>query len=576
MAVKSNKNVLTGNPFAKINVPLWFKIIFVFCGAYLSLVFNVQSTVFYVQAFKGNKSIAFACICAVVLFVLAGLVFLMFKWKFLEKLLERLGEKPLWARIVLPVFAAICAGTYIAQFYGSLTASAKHLGETENWWFHIFQAFGFTGGSGFTPPRWILSFILFIPLTVFYIYMVMSFTEIIKSVLTTLSGNERKFLIIASVVSVVYIVFLYNSSSVYYGGLDRIYSYDSLPDSSYLINPFYYWSYYQYPIEPNFSLPIIVFANMLAPMLQLWGIIMRTVVQFLLLLVAIIMLSRMISEDPMVRLCSMLIFVFSFPVVILAAITERRVITLVFLIIAMYQSIHEKDRRDEDDNFWLSAASGAVICNAYVALLSVKSKKTFIRDAFVCGCVFLFLAAFLGKISGLLDLQSQINNFENSGWIDGELNTKTKLLHYLNLVCSSFFAPPSLANMEKNRWEMAVLDSGSFNYLHILGIAIIALAIAGFVLNYKNRFAQTAFTAILASIFFVYVKALNINENAVVLNTLFFAWAFVSLNIMAVDKLLKKPKAKKAVLAVMFCACYCVSILAAYQLYSFGVVAYPS
>ena len=556
----------------KTDILILMKIALVLCGTYTALIFNVQSTVFFVQAFKGNKTLAFSCICAVVAVVFAGLLLLLFKWNLLEKLYQRLREKTLLEQIALCLFAMMCAGTYLVQFYDSAHVSAEHLGEVESWWFHILHAFDFTAApAGFTPPRWILSLVLFLPLMTFYLYMTMSLAEIVKSVLTTLSKAERTFLFVASAAVIAYIVFLYNSTTIYYGGMDNIYSYDSLSDSSYLINPFYYWSYYQYPLEPNFSLPIMMLAKAISPSLYLWEIIIRTLVQLLLLLLTIVMLSRMISENPMVRIYSMLIFTFSFPVLILAPITERRVITLIFLVIAVYQSVHKQ----KEDKFWLSAASGAVICNAYVALLSIRSKKTWWKDILLFAGVFLFLTAFLGKISGLLDLQSQINNFENSGWIDEQLDTKTKLLHYLNLVCSSLFAPLSQASENNTSWIMTIMDAGKLQYLHILGFAMLALATAGFVLNYKNRFAQTAFAGILASVFFVFIKALNINENAVVLNTLFFAWAFVSLIIMAIDKLLRNKIVKHIVLAAIFGACYFYNIMAAYQLYTFGKAFHP-
>jgi len=544
------------------------KIALILSGTYLSFVFNTQSVVFFIQAFKGNKTLAFFCICAFVMIVSSGLIILLFRFKFLEKVYELLRKRSYLAQALLLLFSALCVGTYISQFYNSANVNIDHLNGINEWWFHIPYAFEFASHpADFTLPRWILTFILFIPLMVFFLYFITTLTEVIRSVLTTLSKVEKRFLIIASAAAIVYIVFIYNSTDIYYGGMDRIYSYDSLADSSYLLNPFYYWSYYQYPLEPNFSLPFIVLAKQLSPYIPLWESVFRTLIQFEMLLLAIVMLSRMVSDNPVTRLFTLLIFSFSFQTLILATIYERRVITLIFLIIAIFQSVHRK----KDDKFWISVASGAIICNAYVSLMSMKSKKTFIKDLFLCGAVFLFIAAFLGKVSGLLDLRTQMENFETKGWLDADLDMKSKLIHYLNFISSCLISPLSHA-VDGKSWEMAI---PKFNFFTILGAIIIVLAATGFILNFKNKFAQISFVGILVSFFFLFVKSLNVNENAIVLNTLFFAWAFISLTIMAIDGIFDNTKVKPVILSVIAGGCLIYNMIAVVQLYNFGVSAYP-
>ena len=544
------------------------KIVLILSGTYLSFVFNTQSAVFFIQAFKQNKNLAFLCICVLAAIVFAGLFILLFRFKLLENLYERLRKMSYLAQALLLLFSALCAGTYISQFYNSANVNIEYLNNINEWWFHLPYAFEFAAQpAGFAPPGWILTLLLFIPLTVFFLYFITALTGVVQSVMTTLSKAEKRFLVIASAAAIIYIVFLYNSTDIYYGGMDRIYSYDSLSDSSYLLNPFYYWSYYQYPLEPNFSLPFVVLAKQLSPYIPLWESVFRTLIQFEMLLLVIVMLSRMISDNPATRLLTLLIFSFSFQTLILATIYERRVMTLIFLIIAIFQSVYQK----KDDKFWISVASGAIICNAYVSLMSIRSKKTFIKDLLLCGAVFVFIAAFLGKISGLLDLRTQVDNFENRGWLDADLGIRSKLLHYLNFVSSCLISPLSQAANGK-AWEMV---SPEFNFFSILGAVIASLAVAGFLLNFKNKFAQISFVSILVSVYFLFVKSLNANENAIVLNTLFFAWAFISLTIMAIDGLFDNQKVKTAILSVIAGGCLIYNAIAVIQLYNFGVIAYP-
>ncbi|MCL2071998.1 MAG: hypothetical protein FWH07_07185 [Oscillospiraceae bacterium] len=133
-----------------------------------------------------------------------------------------------------------------------------------------------------------------------------------------------------------------------------------------------------------------------------WGAIARTTIQFELMLLSLIMLSRLVSNKPYVRIFTMLIFAFSFPTTNLAIISERRLLALSFLIIAIYHVMTNKNKPGEN-KLWLSIAAGSVICNAYVALMAIRSKKTFIKDLLVCGGVFVFVTSLLGKIGGLFN-----------------------------------------------------------------------------------------------------------------------------------------------------------------------------
>ncbi len=172
-------------------------------------------------------------------------------------------------------------------------------------------------------------------------------------------------------------------------------------------------------------------------------------------------------------------------------------------------------------------------------------------------------------------MQSQVNNFESRGWIDEGLSGMTKLSHYLKLVLSSLIAPLSGANESGTAWNMAP-PTDTVDIFFIAGAVLLLLAVLGFVLNYRHKIAQIAFVGVLVSFFFVFIKALNINENAVVLNTLFFAWAFVTLLIMAIEKIFKKiTLLRDGVLLTIVTACLIYNSVAAYQLFKFGIEVYP-
>jgi len=537
---------------------LTFKIILLLSGTYLSLIFNQRSESFLMSAFGGNKSLVLACICLLGAVVFVGLFVLLFKAGFLEQLYARLVKKPLFVRILLLLYSMACTTVYFSGYISALHNHSHTRIESPETWFAA-------------PPLWVIV----LPLTLLYLFFTTALVDFFKSLFKSFNGYEWKFFIIASVIGISYIDFLYNSTTLYYGGWDQIYSYDAIP-ASYLVEPFYIWSYYQYPLQPNFSMPLLLIAEPFMLFGEVWAAVVRTSIQFVLLLTALIMLSRLVSDNLKVRLLSLLIFTFSFQTLILAVINERRVIPLVFLVIAVYHSIVQKKKKGER-SFWLSIASGAVICNGYVALLAIRSKKTAVKDLLLCGGVFLFITSFLGKISGLINLRWQVNNFENHGWLDTGLDFASKLTHYLYFVASSFVSPPSQVVWYPFGWYSwwQAEPSASSAYFW-LGAVIFGVAVAGFILNFKKLFAQIAIICVAVSFFFVFVNSLNVSENAVVLNTLFYAWGFISLVVMAIDKVFTRERAKTFVLSAVAAGSLIWNLSAAIEIYKFAVEVHPA
>jgi hypothetical protein len=203
--------------------------------------------------------------------------------------------------------------------------------------------------------------------------------------------------------------------------------------------------------------------------------------------------------------------------------------------------------------------------------MSVRSLKTSWKDLLKCGAVFVFITAFVGKIGGLVNLQQQVNNFENHGWLDAGANTAEKATHYMYMIASTLFPPPSegiVTAFNHHAWWQSPIENGIYFWV---GVAMFALTIFGFISNYKDKFARIAAASILVSLYFVFHQALSINENAVVLSTLLYAWAFISLIIMGICRLTENAKIKTAVLSAIAAVCLVWNIIMAVQIFRFGL-----
>ncbi|MCL2071997.1 MAG: hypothetical protein FWH07_07180 [Oscillospiraceae bacterium] len=97
------------------------------------------------------------------------------------------------------------------------------------------------------------------------------------------------------------------------------------------------------------------------------------------------------------------------------------------------------------------------------------------------------------------------------------------------------------------------------------------LAICGFIMNYDKPLAQLAVVGIAVSIVFCLIIGVNIPENAIVLNTLFYAWAFVTLIILLINKLIHNDKIKFGMLATIASLCLVFNAEALYRMYRFGI-----
>jgi hypothetical protein len=546
---------------------VYLKLMVIISGAYMSLLFNAYAGVFFARSFGYYARMASDAIYIISLIVCAGLYLLLFEFKFLEKMYARLRSKPKSAQFALVAFSMWCAGAYVNMFYRGV-GSLYHIDYLE-----MFERI--------LLPQWLMSAVIFVPLTLLYLFFISSFAEIIHSVFASLARYERRFLIIAGVVGVFGIAWFYATSSAYYT-FDVMYSLDAVPDMTYLINPFHAWTYVHYSMQPNFAMPLMLLAEPFALVHPIGDMIARVAVQFVLLMICFVMLSRMVSKNPHVRLFALLIFAFSFQSMVLATVIERRIMALCFLIIALYNALYRhrgvKKSNECEQNLWFAVATGQIIVNCYVFLASIKQWKSAVKNLLVSGAVFVLILSLLGKIGGLINIRSQMDSYEAVGWLDAGYDFMVRLTHYLYLTASSIFTPPSQEVPHPAAWSIAAWGmsepvTGSFFFG--VGAVILLLALAGFLLNFKARLAQVALAGVVMSAYFVLRNGLNINENAVVLNTAFYGWAFAALAIMGVDKLLSdaKPRlktAKIAILALTAAAALIWNSYAVYQINEFG------
>lgn len=91
----------------------------------------------------------------------------------------------------------------------------------------------------------------------------------------------------------------------------------------------------------------------------------------------------------------------------------------------------------------------------------------------------------------------------------------------------------------------------------IIGIVILIVCILSIILNRKNKMAIISFVWVVFSFLLLCVVGWGTSENGLNLYSLYFAWAYIILIYLFIDRLIKNDKIKN-VLIVIICICMLV------------------
>ena len=111
---------------------------------------------------------------------------------------------------------------------------------------------------------------------------------------------------------------------------------------------------------------------------------------------------------------------------------------------------------------------------------------------------------------------------------------------------------------------------------NLFGIGLLVLCIISFVLNRKNKFAKISFAWVAFSPVLLVLIGWGAKENGMILYTLYFGWAFISLFIMLINKIPKKLFVIKHVLySISLLTLLCFNIRGYIEIIKFGITNFP-
>nr|AGS51611.1 hypothetical protein [uncultured bacterium contig00017] len=558
--------------------------LFVLCGTLLTVATTTRHIDIALRAFEDREGLAALWMLAVALLALAGLTVLAFRFRFLENTLDKLQSHSLLAQVLFVLYAAFCAGLFVGNFYEHAYAHVERLRGSLSWWEYLPYVYGAVGPLPYGPPRWIFSAVMFFPVAAFYLYFCLSLAGMTKNLIKELTKGEKRVLLYGSLVSVLYIIVLYNLSNVYWApvmkgtaaliGADILFQYDSglrVLDNDFA-NPLLYRignsATLRHPLFGIFALPLGIACQIFSANALFYAIALQSL-QMIALVGAVIMLSRLVPPaNGTQKYLFMALLFLSFPVLVGATPMERNILTLVFLIFGIYEWLNGRSA-----TLWVNGAIGANPIYFPAALLYIRSKKTAVKDLLGGGSTFLLLLLAAGWFSILIDYKSEARDGVGLGYLLYQHSWYDSLCYYITFVESCLFAPPAgmMMSREIPRFRMT---ASAFESVNPLGVIILAAVIYGFARNYKNRFAQVSFAGVVLSFLLMGVGSWAIAQRDTVFYTLFFSWAYISLIYLAIDKTFDN-KAKTVVLALLATLLLIVNGRIAVNILRFGMEYYP-
>ena len=159
----------------------------------------------------------------------------------------------------------------------------------------------------------------------------------------------------------------------------------------------------------------------------------------------------------------------------------------------------------------------------------------------------------------------------------GSIEEKT--LQFINFVGSVFLRPETTLThgIDALGVEFVAYVLAPPTSVNWIGILLIVLTIAGFIVNRKHRFAQMSILWSMLAVFVLFIVGWQAIGNEMILSSFYFGWAFFVLVFMFFEKLLEKQKIVKYVIySVAFVVMAVININGIIDLMQFAIQYYPA
>lgn len=317
----------------------------------------------------------------------------------------------------------------------------------------------------------------------------------------------------------------------------------------------------------------------LIPMPEFLKALLVLLPQVALLVFTEFIITKLLKLPQGSRILTVILLSFCFAPMLFAFMFEQYIVVVFYTVFLFY--VFDATRKTDD--FLLAATAGTCITGGLFYILFTdynplkETKKWFTGIIRSVICFVGFILAFarssivVGSIRNVFVLFSDFSS--------DSLTLIQKLQRYTGMVQSFFIAPKSIPLLIIENgdtypsWEL----SQEFRF-SVIGIIIIALAIAGFILTRKEFISKIAGIWVIFSIFVTIIVGWGMKENGLTLYSLYFGWAYFILVFKAfkfiTDKI-NKPAVNYILLIAATCCIIYPNVRMVIDIMNFGIKYYP-
>ena len=396
---------------------------------------------------------------------------------------------------------------------------------------------------------------------------------------------EIIYLVIISVIVIVSISTVFNITSVFYEpdigniiGWNVIYSSDSPVHigSNVFLNISATENDLRQPLFALFAMPLSIYPFLISKTLffvQNAYPITIQILQVFLLQITVIMLARMMGLRGISAVVFCVIMSLSYPYILFTFMIEQYIFAVFYLFLFFYLYINKDtiNIKNGREVFFI-ASTGSLLTNGVIFPYVIFSKgKNAVRELVRLGIIFMLTVILCGKANILLNPFPGITKFMS--YAGGGVPVINRLLQYFNFIALCIIKPDVIfVHKEFISYQLAPV--ASFNYL---GVLFLMLTVIAFIANRKNKLAQICMAWVVYSSVILFVIGWGTVENGLVLYSLYFAWSFLTLLFMGIEKIFEKlPSLKYCIYIVMILSLIIINIPAIYDIIHFGVTYYPA
>ena len=468
--------------------------------------------------------------------VVLALVFLIFRFRFLERVFSsfHLGRAAL--SLVLSAYAA---EVYANLFLVHLNSFAAESAKTQ-----IVDLVSRYGAAGSALAGLVAVAALFV-----YLYWFLGwFYQRMQAVLKKTDSVERWFFLAAFALCVVGILLAFSQTSVFsspnasadnvWKKVDILYTSDtsSLTEQNVFLNVAASENDIRQPLFGVFAAPFALGASLVSRLLQLpvAYLPLLQILQAALLLVSLVLIVRMLGFSGGVKSLSLVLLFVLYPTLLFLLNMEQYIFSVFWLILLVWLFVSgETKGRDVS---WIAATGSILISGVSIVLVPHgKSWKERFQSIALAVLWFALIALLFGRAAMVMTTAANLQFLLQ--FAGDKLPFVARLMQYVRFAASCFVAPA--AQMLRFDNGVAAYEQLEVTSWSIGGLAVLAATVAGFLLNRKSVFARICAAWVACSFLLLCLLGWGTSENGLVLYTLYFGWAFVSLILLLIDRLFR-------------------------------------